>query len=517
MTRSSQSHDSNFATYGRIVANLSGQFLGMALPILVSPIVLRIVGPSQYGLIGIFNTLLSLTVIFDYGASLVINREIARRSETLLESAPALQTIQGSLELLLLAIGVAMTAAAFLASGWLAAHWLQVPQEQFTEARDCLMLGAAALCLPRVKAFSIAVLNANHRQVEQNVIGLSASAIRYVLAIPALFLFSKTALVYLIAQLVVSIGEAILFHFRAWSGVPRASGVPLWSGAYIRSVMSDLMANWGANAAAIVLLTADKLIASGAAPIAEYGRYVFVASIIGILGSFVAMGQQVYLPLMVRFFALNEQRSLLGTYRTFSTISAALVVPAATGAIVFGDHVLTLLMGKNAEPLHYYWTIFALLAVGGTLSAFTRVAHTMQITVGRPDIALKFNTVGVVIYPLALWIVVQHIGLLGAGLTWLIFNAVCFLPFFAVTSQLFPGIATLQWIWRHLIIPVLISASAFLIARQLQAVWPFLLWPGFILAGGVAASLIAILDPTIREDVELGLATINRRARAIQR
>jgi O-antigen/teichoic acid export membrane protein len=513
---SSHRYGSNFATYGRVIANLFGQFLGMALPVLVSPIVLRIVGPSQYGLIGIFNMLLSLTVIFDYGAALVINREVARRAHALPENAPALRTIQGSLELLLLAIGLAMTTAALLASGWLVTNWLQVPPEQFTEARICLMLGAAALCLPRAKAFSIAVLNANHRQLEQNVIALSANVMRYVLAIPALLLVSKTALVYLIAQLVISIIETILFHLRAWSGVPRSSGAPLWSGAYIRSVMSDLVANWGATAAAIVLLSADKLIASGAVPIAEYGRYVFIGSVIGILGSTVGMGQQVYLPLMVRYFALDEQRNLLDSYRTFSAISAALVVPAATGAIVFGDHVLVLLMGNNADPVDYYWTIFAMLAAGGALSAFTRVAHALQIAAGRPGIALKFNTVSALIYPLVLWIVVQHMGLLGAALTWLTFNGVYFLPFFAVTSRLSHGIAPFHWIWRYLIIPGLISAAAFLIARQLQAVWSFLLWPSFILAGGVAASLIAGLDPTIRADAELGLAIVYRRARAIR-
>jgi O-antigen/teichoic acid export membrane protein len=487
------------------------------LPILLSPIVIRIVGPSQFGLIGIFNTLLSVTVIFDYGFALVINREIARRSHPSPGVGAPLRTVQGSLELLLLAIGAGMTLAALLASGWLVTHWLQVPAEDFVEARYCLILGAAALCLPRVKAFSIAVLSANHRQVEQNLIGLSANLTRYIVGISALLLVSRTALVYLLAQFVISITEAIVFHFRAWSGIARTPGVPLWSTTYVRSVMPDLVANWGATAAAIVLMTADKIIASGAAPIAEYGRYVFVASAVGILGSMVAMIQQVYLPLLVRYYTSDQKSNLRDASRTFSTIASALVIPATVGAVVFGDHLLLLLMGNNIGSLQYYWTIFALLAAGGSLSAFSRVAHTMQITAGRPDIALKFNAVSAVIYPVALWIIVQRFGLLGAAATWLTFSTLYLGPFFVATSRIYPGVSAIQWFWRHIIIPGMISAATFMLARQLQAVWPLLLWPGFVLAGGTAAIFIAGLDPTIRSDAELGLALISRRARAIQR
>jgi O-antigen/teichoic acid export membrane protein len=517
VSEASHTREANFSTYRNLSANLAGQFIGLALPVLLSPIVIRIVGPSQYGLIGIFNTLLAVTVIFDYGFALVINREIARRSHASPGSGAALRTVQGSLELLLFAIGVGMTAAALLASGWLVTHWLQVPAEDAVEARYCLILGAAALCLPRVKAFSMAVLNANHRQVEQNAIALSANLTRYIVGISALLLISKTALVYLLAQFVISITEAIVFHFRAWRGISSTPEAPLWSGTYVRSVMPDLAANWGANAAAIVLMTADKIIASGAAPIAEYGRYVLVASAVGILGSTVAMSQQVYLPLLVRYYTSDQKRNLRDAYRTFSTISSALVMPAMVGAVVFGDHLLLLLMGNNIGSLQYYWTILALLAAGGSLSAFSRVAHTMQIAVGRPDIALKFNAVSAVIYPLALWIIVQQFGLLGAAATWLIFSTLYLGPFFVVTSRIYPGVSAIQWFWRHIIIPGMISAVTFVLARQLQAAWPLLLWPSFVLAGATAAILTAALDPTIRADAELGLAIINRRAKAIQR
>ena len=220
LSKATHPRESNFATYRSVLANLSGQFLGLVLPLLISPVVLRLIGPSQYGLIGIFNTLLSVTVIFDYGFALVINREIARRSHNSPDGRAILRTVQGSLELLLLALGLAMTASAFLASSWLVTHWLQVAPEQFEDARRCIIIGAAALCLPRVKAFAIAVLNANQRQVEQNVISLSASLVRYGVGLLSLLLISKTAIVYLIVQLMVSIVKSVLFHIRASSVYP---------------------------------------------------------------------------------------------------------------------------------------------------------------------------------------------------------------------------------------------------------------------------------------------------------
>jgi O-antigen/teichoic acid export membrane protein len=495
----------NFKIYQKVLANLAGFIAGSALPILMSPIVLRIVGPSEFGLIGVFNALMAVTVIFDYGVALVLNREIARHLDSNPENRLVLKTVQGSLELLLLVIAAVMTMFAFGASGWLVSHWLQVPAAQSTEARYCIMLGAAALFLPRVKAFSIAVLNAKGRQVEHNLISFGANLLRYVAGISVLLLFSKSALGYLIAQFLVSITEAILFHIRAWKGIPRAANSPFWSGRYVGSVMPSLLANWGANLGATVIITADKILVSGAVPIAEYGRYVFIATIATTIGGLVSMSQEVYLSLMVRLFTANDQENLARTYRAFSTISAALVISGSVGAIVFGDHLLLLLMGKNAEPILYFWKIFALLAAGGLLSALTRVAHAIQITKGRPDVALHFNMVGAVVYPLTLWIAVGRWGLIGAASTWFAFNLLYFVPFLAVTSRIYRPVPTWLWIGRHLVAPLVISAIVLIAARQLGSFGIWGVWIGFVLGGGTACGLCLLLDPSVRSDIIEGL------------
>ena len=167
-------------------------------------------------------------------------------------------------------------------------------------------------------------------------------------------------------------------------------------------------------------------------------------------------------------------------------------------------------MGTNVGSLRYFWIILGMLAAGGALSAFGQVAHTMQIVAGRPDIALKFNVVSAFIYPPLLWLSVKNMGLQGAAATWLAFNILYVFPLFVATATVLPGITAFQSIWRYLLIPTTISVLAFSLARPLQEFSSLIVWPSFILTGALAAVMIAALDPTIRNDLELGLAILTR-------
>jgi O-antigen/teichoic acid export membrane protein len=487
--------------YRNTLANLLGFVVGAAISLFNAPILFRIIGPTEYGLIAVFQLALVIAPVFDYGVSLVLNREVASRSDGYdverVEAGVALKTAMGSLELLIVAIAVALAVLMVGASGWLTTDWFKVSPAEAVDARLCLMIGAASLCIQRVRVFGMAVMSGRQKQVEMNLWTTVMSLLRMGLGLAVVFLYSPQATAYLWVQLALSIAEAWLFHARAWQNVATADAVPFFSLAYVKSVIKPLMANWGAVAAATAVLSADKLILSGSIDIRTYGQYSLIASAVTSLGGLVVTPSTAFLPRLTASVVGGDRRDISATLASFSTITAALSIPALTGVAVFGDRVIALLLGA-ARPAPELWSALVLLAVGNALGTFTRVAHSLQIAHNRPDIALKFNAVGAPFYVALCWYCAHRWGLIGVAGVWAAFNAVYLILFLMATDRAVGMGSVGRWLLAHLVAPTAVSLALFGIAKRADMFGLAVGLTLFAVAGCASTFLCLMMNPELR-------------------
>lgn len=107
-----------------IVANLISSFWNLLVLMVCVPLYIRFLGVEGYGLIGFFIMLQMLLQIFDLGLTPTMNRMMARYSVNpglLRESRNFVRT----LEIVYMLIGCSIGAVIFLASPFIARHWLK--------------------------------------------------------------------------------------------------------------------------------------------------------------------------------------------------------------------------------------------------------------------------------------------------------------------------------------------------------------------------------------------------------
>jgi O-antigen/teichoic acid export membrane protein len=500
--------------YRNAVTNILGFAVATVISVFNGPIVFRIIGSSEYGLIAVFQLLMSLSNVFDYGVALVLNREVAARSDGEMaeraEAGVALKTVLGSLELLIITVAAIAAVVVISATGWLTVHWFNVSSSEMADARLCLMIGAASLCIQRIRAFGMSVLNGRQRQVELNIWTIVFSLLRMVLGVMVVLLYSPTAIAYLLVQLILSVIEAFLFHTRAWRGVSTGSETPYFSVSYIRGILQPLLANWGAVGAATLLLSADKLALSGFIEIKSYGQYSLVAYVTILLGTLVAMVQSAFLPRLVQAVVSGDSQDLSRTFALFSTIAVALSIPPSMGIAVFGDRIIALLLGAT-QPIPDLWLVLALLAGGSALSALTRVAHSLQIANSRPDIALKFNVVGLAVYLPLCWLAGHRWGVVGVASAWMIFN-IAYLPLFlaATARSVYMG-STGRWLMLRLLMPAAVSLLLFGVAKLFDAFGLYASLASFMVAAGVSALICLLASPDLRQLLTITVRDLSNR------
>jgi O-antigen/teichoic acid export membrane protein len=487
--------------YKNTLANLLGFGIGAAISLVTGPLLFRVIGPTQYGLIAVFQLALVIAPVFDYGVSLVLNREVASRSDghdgERIEAGVALKTAMGSLELLIVGIAIILAVVVIGASGWLATDWFKVTPEEAADARTCLMIGAASLCIQRVRVFGMAVLTGRQRQVELNIWTTTVSFFRMVLGLAAVFFLSPTAICYLLVQLLLSIAEASLFHMKAWHGIGARNDEPYFSLPYIRSVSKPLMANWGAVVAATLVGSADKIVLSGSMDIKSYGQYVLIATAINSLSSLVGTPVSAFLPKLTVSVVAGDRQNLSATFTLFSTIAAALCIPALVGVAGYGDDVIRLLLGST-PPAAGLWLVLVLLAGGGVFSALNRVVHAFQIAHNRPDMALKFNVMSAPFYLAACWYGAYQWGAIGAAGMWLAYNATYLMLFLVATEKSLGMGSTGRWLLSHLVAPGALSLALFAMVKQLDVFGLYVGFLFFAIAGTVSTLLCLLMNPELK-------------------
>src|SRR5262249_31106899 len=105
----------------------------------------------------------------------------------------------------------------------------------------------------------------------------------------------------------------------------------------------------------------------------------------------------------------------------------------------------TLVIGLFAGPFLQLWlgeefatnatTAFQLLAVGMLLNGLSQVPATLLDGVGRPDLRAKVFLGYVWVYVVVTWLLIAHMGIVGAGLAWALRGAIELVCFTAVASR----------------------------------------------------------------------------------
>jgi O-antigen/teichoic acid export membrane protein len=397
-----------------VAVNLAGQSLLLVLGLIAVKVVFVRLGDDALGLIYFtlaLNTLLCAAL--DLGIASTTVRQVsahAGRDDGYVESLVRTAGLFYWLAWLGLAVLL------WLSAPWLVSHWVNLGALDAPTAVHALrVLGLGALtALPR--SLYASVFAGLQRMEVSNAIDVAASALQQ----------AGTVVVLAAGGGLMAVAAWFALGYTAYLVLTaRTLGARALQPAYVADVVArNRRFSAGMTSVSIlgvIHMYADKVIVSRLLPLGTLGVWGFAAGVVTRASVLTGAVGQAALPSLSALFHRADHAGLLAQYRKVHDLVCLATVPLFAGLMLAAGPLLALLFDREVAAALVVPVL--LLCVGSYMSATATIPYFVTLAVGRPGIAVRANALaGVIVLPLTALLVFE-LGLLGAGVSWVVYQA----------------------------------------------------------------------------------------------
>jgi len=448
-----------------LAASLIGGAWASTLSLLFIPTYLRFLGGEAYGLIGLHATLQALFTLFDLGLGATLNRGLAHLSADP-DSRPRQADLLRTFEVVYFAIARGLGALLFAAAPLVAAHWVHSRELTPPDVIAAVRLMAILCTLQFPSALYQAGLLGLERHVRLNAIAVAGSTLRAGGAVLVLLLVSRSIVAFFAWQAVVTALNTVVMFAAAWHVLGRVTRARF--DRRILLAQWRLAASLSANALALACITqADRVILSGAVPLADLGYYSLGGTVAGALWFVILPVNAAVSPRFAKLLAAKDQAALAAVFHKSCQTIALLALPVGVTLVAYSHAIVDVWTG-DAVAAHRAGLVVPLLATGTTLWALTSVPACLQYAGGWTRLMLTTSLgSAVVLVPAAVY-AVSRVGAPGAALVWLVVNVAYFAPATLMFRLVLPEERRRWWV-RDVGLPL---GAAVAVGAVLRALMP---------------------------------------------
>lgn len=424
-----------------ILASYASQLYVALIGIVVVPVLIQLLGPESYGLVGFYSMLQAWFNLLDMGMSASVSRETARfqgGTSTAMDYRRLVRALEG----IFVVIAVCGGALLFLGAGGIAVHWLSFDELPISDVIYAIQVMALIVALRWTCGLYRGVIIGSQRFVWLCGVNITIATLRFVAVLPVLMLIEATPRVFFGYQLAIALVELVFlagFAYRLLPGLPTGQRMT-WDWAPLKPVLWFSLTIAFTSSVWVMVTQMDKLILSGLLDLDEYGYFtlaVLAGSTIMLLSSPVG---QALMPRLSQLEAEGRHETLVQVYRSGTQLVAIL---AGSASITVACMARPLLFAWTGDPTltDFAAPVLTLYAIGNGFLAVAAFPYYLQYAKGNLKLHLIGNLIFVVmLVPTIVWAASTH-GAVGAGWAWLGMNALTFvawLPF--VHNKFVPGL-----------------------------------------------------------------------------
>lgn len=400
------------------LANYIGAGFATLGPILALPWYLSILGPSQYGLIGVMLLLQALLSMLDAGAGQALVREVALRLDVGNDQRGDARSLLVGFERVYAAVAIAAGFALFALSGPLTVSWLDLDGLPEHLGQQAIQGAAGIFCAQFPGAVYRSVLIGGQAQVGLSSLTAAATVLRHGGGVLVLQHFPAIS-TYVLWNIAVGLAETLVRRWMAWCVVNACPRVR--QGEALRVLLPSMARLTAAALVGAVTVQIDKVYLSRMVSIEQFGYYSIAASVaLGML-QFVYPLIQALLPRAVQAGASPGRLRAL-ELRLACGIAASIVVLAA-GFVLAGENLLRMWIAQDGASEAIY-PLLGVLLVGTALNALYNVGYVHWLVLGRSDRIFQVNVFTLACGLLLLPKLISEYGSLGAAFGWVLVNAI---------------------------------------------------------------------------------------------
>jgi O-antigen/teichoic acid export membrane protein len=432
-----------------VLANYVGRIWGIISVFFFLPFYIKILGIEAYAVINFYTVILTIMYFADGGLSATLNREIARSSDKQYIGNMLYTIEKVYLIICLLVIMIIFSFSHIIASNWLNSNTISIEN---LSIYICLMGVSVAFQL--FTTLENSGLMGLEKQVLSNGIQISSSVFRSAIVLIPLY-FYPTLLTFFIWQVLMNILFFFVTRYNLWKFV-KTNVVYKFNLQILKTV--------GRFAGGMMLMAImaslntqiDKLVISKVLSLKEFGYYSLASVLSQVPVLIVTPIAFAILPRMVRYSENLEKNKLLKLFHINSFILSALATSGALVLFLFTKDFV-LIWTQNiiiANKIEYATKV---LLIGGVFLSFQYMPYHLAIANGHTKTNLRFSIVAIIfIIPLLFFLVKQY-GLIGATITWLLFNFVAYIYLGYNLINKFLKYEFKKWLFNDTLIPLIIS------------------------------------------------------------
>lgn len=427
-----------------VLRNTSLNYLGQAYALLVGivilPFYLSHLGPEAYGLIGFFAVMQAWLLLLDAGLSPSLVRQIAHFRGQGSKAGFDCGRLLRSFELIALPVVVLTALSVYLASDWIAGHWLQARELAPQQIAQCVALMGVMVALRLCATLYKSALQGLELHGWLNLANMLIATLRYFGGLALVAWISQDPLDFFLFQVAVAVAEALAFAAKAYREMPRPSLFTGFDWSIVRPVL-PFAASMSLTTALWILLTQlDKVVLSNVLLLEEYGYFSLVALVSTGLITLINPLVQTLLPRLTMLTAEGRIAEMQALYLNATRFVCTFLFPLAA---VIAFHAEDLVFAWTGDPQAAAWSapILFWYALGSALLAVGGFQFYLQYAYGQLRLHLWFSIVSTAISVPLVLIAALGYGAYGAALCWFFLRLVAFLiwPAF-VHRRLAPGI-----------------------------------------------------------------------------
>lgn len=473
-----------------IIANYVGKLWGFISIFIFVRFYLEILGIESYAIINFYTVILGLLAFADAGLTATLNRELARDIDDITKS-----NLVYTFERIYIVICLAIIISICFFSNNLASNFLKSSHYSESDVAYylCLMGGAIALQL-YATLFEGGLLGLQ-QQVLTNKIKIIWSLFRSGLVLVPIYFIPQLEL-YFWWQIVCN--AFLLYFFRKKLYLLLINSAPIFSKELLESISKYALGMMGIALISGINIQIDKIVTSKYLSMELFGHYS-IASLLAQLPVMIVTPIIIAIfPILAWYVSQGDQISVIKNFHKYSFMIAVIVAPIVFCIGLYSIPLVTLWTGK-AEIAHSVDYVVKILIAGGFFLCLQLTPFYLALANGFTKINLYTGVFGIiVIIPLMIYSI-NHYGMIGASIPWMIINFVGFLVIGLYSVNKFLKGQVNFWLTWDIFIPVMITLivglTTELIFKNFHVEYLFIL-KSFII--GILSVLFNILIQNIR-------------------
>lgn len=447
-----------------IFANLLGTSLVAALTLTITPAQIGILGIEAYGVVGFITTLQIAFTAFDLGLSSTLTRELA--ADQSVEKRESVALVRTALALYYsIAVFVGLLLA--IAATPIAQNWFHTSSLNTALLERSLQIIALFLALRWPVALYSGILAGFQRLDTLNIVKSVAATIRLAGGLIVLILW-QTLDAYLWWIALSALLEVALFIVACKSIYGLMPWVPVISVDVIQRLWQFSLSMNLLGLLALIIVQMDRLIVSNQLTLIDLGRYNLAYTVATGLALATGAVSSAVLPAFAAMPSDGDLRTARDQYIKADRLMLCIVGFGAFVLMVYGDIILNLWVGNESAssvgPLRY-------LALGFWCNAISATAYNFAVAKGRPNRFLRVNLVLIAPYAILIYVLVNHLGIVGAALGWVALNVVYIITLVRPVHRNMLEISMKIWL-LEVVLPVAAAGAVFVLGlRAFAEMW----------------------------------------------